>query len=185
MSLVAPEIKCTLTIIGDGQQRRLLSKWVKDLRLEGRVTWRGRIPWSDVLESYDNADLFLFTSLRDTEGAQLLEAMGRGLPILTLDHHGAAMLVTDKVGVKIPVSTAASTAERLSRAIEQLAVDRERLFEMGEAAIHAAHGYTWERKALEMVGIYDSLTCNASRVLRLAANKASSRPTTHHRSRAD
>jgi glycosyltransferase involved in cell wall biosynthesis len=38
------------------------------------------------MDAYLDLDVFLFTSLRDSCGSQLLEAMARGAAIVTLDH---------------------------------------------------------------------------------------------------
>jgi glycosyltransferase involved in cell wall biosynthesis len=128
-----------------------------------------------VQAAYDDSDLFLFTSLRDTEGVQLLEAMGRGLPVVTLDHQGAATLVPDSVGIKVPVTTPKQTPERLARAIEKLAADHALLASMGEAAIEVARRHTWERKASEVLKIYRQLTENAGHVHAPAALSRSPR----------
>jgi glycosyltransferase involved in cell wall biosynthesis len=158
VSLIESDTAWKLTIIGDGPQAHMLPRWLKRLTLEGKVEWRGRIPWANVQTAYDDADLFLFTSLRDTTGIQLLEAMGRGVPILTLDHQGAATVVPFSAGIRVPVSTPKQTAEQLARAIERLAADRALLSKMGEAAIEVARSHGWDRKALEAIAIYEELT---------------------------
>jgi glycosyltransferase involved in cell wall biosynthesis len=160
MALVGVDTAWRLTIIGDGKQGAFLFKWVRMLSLEGKVDWRGRIPWADVQTSYDHADLLLFTSLRDTDGGQLLEAMGHGVPILTLDHQGAATLVPDSAGIKVPVSTPKETAACLARSIERLAADRDLLLKMGEAAIEVARSHAWKRKAMDALKIYSQLIEN-------------------------
>jgi glycosyltransferase involved in cell wall biosynthesis len=157
MSFIDKKTKWTLTIVGDGPQGAMLPNWITSLGLQANVKWLGRIPYADVQTQYDNADLFLFTSLRDTTGIQLLEAMGRGLPILTLDHQGAATVVTDEAGIKIPVTTPQETAKGIARAIETLAADRPRLFNMGQAAIEVARSNTWDQKALKALAIYRDL----------------------------
>ncbi len=154
LSLIDIHTSWRLTIIGDGPQGSMVPTWVNALGLDGKVEWRGALPWAEVHASYDHADLFLSTSLRDTTGVQLLEAMGRGLPILTLDHHGAASLVPDSAGIKVPVSTPKETTKRIARAIEMLAADRDLMREMGEAAIAVARCYTFDVKAMNALAIY-------------------------------
>ena len=154
---ISSQVFWKLTIIGDGPQGPMVPEWIAELGLADRVEWRGRIPWAEVQEAYDESDLFLFTSLRDTTGIQLLEAMGRGVPIVTLDHQGASFVVPDCAGIKVPVTTPIETAMSVARAIEQLAVDREKLYTMGEAAIEVARRNTWERKAQVGLAIYRTL----------------------------
>jgi glycosyltransferase involved in cell wall biosynthesis len=164
VSLIGAETPWKLTIVGDGEQAGMLPRWVDELGLRDNVEWRGKLPWAETQASYDRADLFLFTSLRDTGGGQLLEAMARGLPILTLDHHGGATLVPNSAGVKIPVTTPEETAANLARAIERLAADRASLMKMGEAAIEVARQHTWDRKAADALKIYGRLVKRGSRV---------------------
>lgn len=157
MALIDRTTPWKLTIAGDGPQGKMLPHWVEALGLRGKVEWLGSIPFAQVQAMYDRADLFLFTSLRDTEGSQLLEAMARGVPILTLDHQGAATLVPDAAGIKVPISTPSSTAFALARAVERLAADRAALLRMGEAALEVARRHTWDRKAQDALRIYKQL----------------------------
>jgi glycosyltransferase involved in cell wall biosynthesis len=64
--------------------------------------------------------VFMLCSLRDTYANQYLEAMALGLPILTLDHHGAADFIPATAGLKVPVQSAAETTAALARAVEYL-----------------------------------------------------------------
>ena len=114
-------LRFTCTIIGDGPQGRHLPRWIKQLGLTDRVVWKGELPWSEVLAAYLNHDVFLFTSLRDTSGTQLAEAMASGNAIVTLDHHGAKILVPENAGIKVPVNGPRETVAELARAIERLA----------------------------------------------------------------
>ena len=74
------------------------AEWTDRLGVRERVTWRGRLPWHDVMSEDASAGIFLFTSLRDSVGVQVLEAMAWGLPVVILDHQGAANLGPVPVG---------------------------------------------------------------------------------------
>jgi glycosyltransferase involved in cell wall biosynthesis len=166
LSCVRPSTAWHLTIVGDGPQGAILPKWLKELEIAENVKWCGAITWAEVQEKYDNADLFLFTSLRDSTGSQVLEAMSRGVPILTLNHQGVAILVPETAGIKVQVSTARETAARLATAVERLASDRSALLKMGEASIEAARSYTWDRKAKAALRIYESLLARDSTLVK-------------------
>jgi glycosyltransferase involved in cell wall biosynthesis len=136
-----------LTVIGDGPQRKMVRKWIADLKINDRVEWLGSVSFAEAMASYDNADLFLFTTLRETSGTQIFEALGRGVPILTLDHFGAAILVTDSVGVRVPLTTPSETVSALAKAIKHLHFDRQQLLKMGQTAVEVARDNTWDRRA--------------------------------------
>ena len=92
----------TLTLVGSGPQAGLIRERIAQLGLGGRVHCPGRVPYAAVRAHYARCDAFVFSSLRDSFGTQLLEAMAYGLPIVTLDHQGAHTFVPDDAGLKVP-----------------------------------------------------------------------------------
>ena len=146
-----------LTIVGDGPQAARLDQWIDQLDVRDRVTWRGQLAWHDVRSAYSSADIFLFTSLRDSCGAQLLEAMAWGLPVVTLDHQGAADLVPDSAGIKVPVTGPAETVGRLAAALRTLAGSPDMRAAKGRAAFDFARSLSWPAKARQMDRIYASV----------------------------
>ena len=110
-------VPATLTVAGVGLPAEEVHRMIADRRLQDRVTWVGHLSWADMRKHYLSHDAFLFTSLRDTCGVQLLEAMALGLPIITLDHQGGALLVPHTAGFKVPVSTPEATADAIAAAI--------------------------------------------------------------------
>jgi glycosyltransferase involved in cell wall biosynthesis len=155
------DIHCT--IVGDGPQRRYLRDWVRQLHLGDRVEWLGQVNWEVAMRLYALHDVFLFTSLRDTGGTQLIEAMANGLPIITLDHQGARVAVPAEAGVKIPVTTARRTVRKLAHALERLAEEPATIAHMGNAARLAAAAHTWGRKAASMSELYASVVAASNR----------------------
>ena len=121
LSKISPSIDVSCTIVGDGPQGRYVRDWIAQLNSRERVTWLGQLGWEVAMQVYENHDVLLFTSLRDTGGTQLIEAMGKGLPIVTLDHHGAHVAVPPEAGIKIPVTTPERTVREIAQALECLA----------------------------------------------------------------
>jgi len=149
------DINCT--ILGDGPQGRYLRGWIQRLQLADRVNWLGQVQWEEVMRAYADHDVFLFTSLRDTGGTQLVEAMANGLPIITLDHHGAHVAVPADAGMKIPVTTPETTVAAIATALERLAREPATIARMGRAARRCANALTWDRKAARMSELYRSV----------------------------
>lgn len=94
----------TLTIIGDGPTRQRVHALSEGCRVAHRVSFTGAVPWPTVVEHLDAAGVLIFTSIRDTTGAQLLEASARGLPIVGIAHQGVADFVTPAAGVLVPLA---------------------------------------------------------------------------------
>jgi glycosyltransferase involved in cell wall biosynthesis len=99
---------------------------------------------------FRQADAFLFTSLRDTSGSVVLEAMAHALLIITLDHQGVGEFVPSDAGIKVPVTTPGKTAATLAQEIRRLGASMEMRVRMGEAAWAYARTQTWDRRAAQM-----------------------------------
>ena len=160
LAQVDHSVPFTCTIIGDGRQGRYLPGWINELGLADRVVWKGEVPWSEALAAYLNHDVLLFTSLRDTVGIQLVEAMARGNAIVALDHQGAKLAVPNNAGIMVPVTTPGETRAKLARAIERLANEPETLVAMSRNAIEAAACQTWAGKVERAIRLYGLICRN-------------------------
>lgn len=146
-----------LLIAGDGQMRGKWDSYAYRLNLGDKVKFLGQIPWNEMSHLYQSADAFLFTSLRDSFGTQVLEAMGHGLPILTLDHQGVGTFVPSDAGIKVPVTHPLETVKGIAEGIRRLALFPEEWRKMGEAARAYAETETWARRAERMSQIYKEI----------------------------
>ena len=120
--MVRVQQPATLTVIGDGLPPEEIHRMIAERKLGERVNWMGKLGREQVREIYLNHDALLFAGLRDSCPAQLIEAMGVGLPVITLDHHGAADLVPDGAGLKVPVSDMQGLIRNMALAIDRYAV---------------------------------------------------------------
>jgi glycosyltransferase involved in cell wall biosynthesis len=151
----------SLTIVGDGLPPAKVKEMIADRNLEARVSWQGRrLTWNEVRSAYLDHDALLFTSLRDSFGSQLLEAMALGLPVITLDLHGAHDFVPAGAGFKVSVGQPEETVRNLSNAIEAYAsLPWQKRNEISKAVWTLARKSTWAARAEFMEEIYkDVLT---------------------------
>jgi exopolysaccharide biosynthesis WecB/TagA/CpsF family protein len=151
------DIKVTLLIAGDGEMRKSWERLVGRLHLEPHVKFLGSVPWEEMPRLYQSADAFLFTSLRDSFGMQVLEAMAHGLPIVTLDHQGVGTFVPPEAGIKVPVTSPPQTLTGLAEGIRRLALFPEERKKMGRAAQAYAKTQTWEIRAERMSELYEEV----------------------------
>jgi glycosyltransferase involved in cell wall biosynthesis len=142
---VDKRVKFHLDIMGDGPVGHLVPGWIAEAGLQDRVTWHGSVPYETTRAAYLSHDLFMLCSLRDTYANQYLESMALGLPILTLDHHGAADFIPAAAGIKVPVQSAEATTAALARAVEHLYDHPAELAQMGQAGIAFATNYTLKK----------------------------------------
>ena len=149
----------TLTIIGNGIEGESLRQMIKDRGLTERVIWAGkRLSWADVREAYLEHDAMLFTSLRDSCACQLLESMGLGLPVITLDLHGARDMVPSTAGIKVPLLTPGRVVEDVAMAVECYAkLSGSDRTQMSIAGWEFARTMTWNVRAKEAEQLYRKL----------------------------
>jgi glycosyltransferase involved in cell wall biosynthesis len=144
-----------LTIIGDGPERSSWEHLCARLGQADAAYWVGRVPYAKIVELLAEHDAFLFTSLRDTSGNVLLEAMAVGLPVITLSHQGAAEITTDDTALRVPPTTISGTIHRFAAAMLTVARDsalRTRLGQNGTQRVRELYG--WDKKATEMNEVY-------------------------------
>ena len=147
---VDKRVRFHLDIMGDGPSGHLVHGWIAEAGLQDRVTWHGSVPYATTRAAYLSHDLFMLCSLRDTYANQYLESMALGLPILTLDHHGAADFIPDAAGIKVPVQSAEATTAALARAVEHLYDHPDELAQMGCAGIAFAAQYTQQKLVADL-----------------------------------
>lgn len=154
LDLVPASVAVELEIVGDGPCEQEFRKWLAQADHRHPVRLRGRLPWSEVHGIYESADVFVFASLRDTVGIQLLEAMAHALPIITLDHQGATELVPDEAGVRIAVTSPERTRQGIADAIVRLAASPEQRTTMGAAAHGRSLDFTLSKRIEEVEALY-------------------------------
>jgi glycosyltransferase involved in cell wall biosynthesis len=144
---ISSGVRLHFTIVGDGPYRPHLEELVQELRLQASVKFRGRVPRDEVLSMYQDHDLFLFPSLRDSGGMAVLEAMASQLPVLCLDIGGPALSVDAASGIRIPVISPNQVVEDLTQQLTLLGNNPQNLRRMGDAAqVRANTQYSWDRK---------------------------------------
>ncbi len=144
-----------LVMAGDGPWEGLLRKQIAALGLEGVVEMTGRVDFGAMAGLYARGDVFLFTSLQDTSGNVVLEAMAAGLPVVALDHQGVGEILTPNCGVKVPVESQRQVVDGMARALQTLALDPERRARLGDGArLRIAERYTWDRKGELLSRLY-------------------------------
>jgi glycosyltransferase involved in cell wall biosynthesis len=161
LSQVNPLIPYKMTILGDGVESHYVPSWLEEFGVENHVVYRGRVSWIEVKKEYLESDVFLFTSLRDSFGGQLLEAMAHALPIISLNHQGARDFVPERAGIKAPMNNPTETVKALAQAIEYMFNHPKEREEMGRIGYEFAKTQTWRQKAIDMSEYYKKVACGA------------------------
>lgn len=103
--------------------------------------WIPSLPHHEVLQEMARHDVLVFPSLFEGFGLVLLEAMSRGLPVITTEHTAGPDLVREgENGFIVPLRSATALAEKLSL----LARTPDLLAGMKRAALATAGRSRWE-----------------------------------------
>ncbi|WP_329318642.1 glycosyltransferase family 4 protein [Streptomyces sp. NBC_01262] len=150
-----------LVLIGDGPLRPELERLADRLKVARSVQFRGRLPWDQTMAAYDDADVLLFTSLRDSSGVQTLEAWARGLPVVHLDHQGVGDFSAPGGAVAVALRDPADLPQRLAHALTGVLTDEQARRRMGRAGLEWARQHTWTAKARRAEQLYYTVVADS------------------------
>ena len=142
---------------GDGPFLPRVEATVKRLGLGDDVDLLGRVPWPKLAELYDTSSLFLFCSLRDSSSAQFLEALGKGLPAVTLDLHGIGDVKVGLAAEKVPLPQRPEELPADLAAAMRTVLTADDWAARSAAAIEFASEHTFPTKAAAVTRIYQEV----------------------------
>ena len=129
----------TLTIAGTGSEAHDLRRLGKSLGSLD-IRFLGRVEPSDMPGLYDEADIFLNSSLTDYQPTAVLEAMASGLPVITTNCGDLPLLVQDGItGMIVPPQDPRSMAHAATVLIEGQGFAQQ----IGYRAKEHLERYTW------------------------------------------
>ncbi|NIN00763.1 MAG: glycosyltransferase [candidate division Zixibacteria bacterium] len=105
-------------IIGEGSLKRDLLNLAVKLKAEGHVEFKGIVSRQELIRHYQDADIYVSTSLSDSTSVSLLEAMNFGLIPIVTDVPGNREWIEDqKNGLLFPPSNHRALAEKITCAV--------------------------------------------------------------------
>lgn len=146
-----------LWMIGTGAMLEPARALARELGVEADVRFWGQVTHDEVRQLLSEADMFIYTSLRDTFPVPAIEAMARGVPTVTIDHHGARSLPAEAL-IKVPASDADQVVEDFAGALLRLADSPELRAEIGRRGWECVRDQNlWKHRAEAMREVYGSL----------------------------
>ncbi len=147
-----------LLVAGAGTEQLKMEALARSLGLTNRVEFLGRVPHETMEAHFQSCDALVFTSLRDSFGSVVLEAMSNGLPVIALNHQGMRAFVPDDASIKVPVNSPEQVISDLANAFDLLASNPQLPRTMSKAAFAFAENQTWRRRAEAMNDLYAGTT---------------------------
>jgi glycosyltransferase involved in cell wall biosynthesis len=107
-----------LTIIGGGPLHDKLCREIRELDIEGHVTLAGPLAFDKVKLAYENADIFVHSSLGEGFPNAVLEAMSYALPVLSTRVPGVDSAIEDGIsGLLVKSGDDVAFGEQLEKLI--------------------------------------------------------------------
>lgn len=144
------EKSAKLLIVGDGPDLERLKFEAGKTRLNN-IVFIGPLPHDSLPVYYQAADLFVFPSLTETQGIVILEAMGSGLPILTLkDEAFSGVVLNNKNGFLVKTSSPKTFARKALEILNNKNLKEK----FSKNSYKLAKNFSEEKQAEKLVKIY-------------------------------
>jgi glycosyltransferase involved in cell wall biosynthesis len=140
-----------LTVAGAGPEREALERLARELGVDARLRFTGRLDNAELPSLYREATILLNPSRVDNMPNSLLEAMASGVPIVSTSVGGIPFLVEDgRTALLVPPGQPPAMAEAVLRLLrEPELADRLR-----SAARREVSRYGWPRVRPVLFGAY-------------------------------
>jgi glycosyltransferase involved in cell wall biosynthesis len=133
--IASADTEATLTLLGDGFERQNLIDVCRGSKYANRYFFPGEIKHSQLRDWYSHADVFVYTSLTETFGNVVNEALWNGLPVVALnDELGVAGQVEPSVNGFLVEPYRASTNRDFASAVHKLLRNPELRLKMASQA---------------------------------------------------
>jgi L-malate glycosyltransferase len=143
-----------LKILGEGNDKSNLESLAKELQLENKINFIGRVPREETTKYYQEADVFVLPSVNEGMSNAMLEALACGLPIIATQTGGTEELLKDGInGYTIKIKSSQDISEKLERLINNKDLSEK----MGIASREIAEKMSWNSVARQYFELYSKM----------------------------
>ena len=146
--------KYCFALFGDGPELSRVEEMFNKAGLSECYFKTGVLDRVDVPKAYRTMDVFLFSSLSETQGMVLTEAMASAKPVVAIDAPGVTDVVQDRVNGRM---VARNKQEELSEALQWVVSrDTATYQKLREASLATAEKFTMKNSCNRMLNFYQS-----------------------------
>ncbi len=138
---------------GKGWMYEETQNLVRELKLEDKVRFLGRVSERELIALYSLAEMFAFPSFFEGFGIPPLEAMACGTPVITSNTSSLPEMAGDAAILVDPHDIHA-----IAEAINRLAEDVQLREELRQRGYKQAQRYTWSGAAAKMLAVYQQVS---------------------------
>lgn len=155
---IPQDMSYQVRVVGDGPElKSLRAKCKSNSKLLKHLHFMGAVPYTEMEKEYMAANVFIMPSIRETTGTVLLEAMAKGIPIITINKFGGAVLLDNSCAWLYEGESRQDYINNLAECMMQCIENPDDVIRKGVIARSKAEMYTWEEKNKFYQKIYDEL----------------------------
>jgi len=148
-----------LVIVGDNPDKRVMEELknkAKTLNVYDRTIFTGYLEYERVIEAYYASDIFVFSSITETQGLVILEAMASGLPVVAIDDDAISDFVKDGInGFLVPNNQ--ENKRLFSEKIKNLIEDKDLYTKMSLHALETSRSFHIKNLNKKLLALYEDL----------------------------
>lgn len=142
-----------LVLVGGGPYENDLKRMAKELGIDSHVTFAGAQPRAQVAQFLRTAEVFVFSSLTETQGLVVLEAMASGTPVVAVSASGVIDVLENGVQGFLCGENPAQFAQKTCEILKNDDLRRK----MSQSCLARAREYTADSQAEKLVKIYEGV----------------------------
>ena len=140
---------------GDDLKEEVINNYLRTYGLtdiKSMLYYPGYIPNKDLPALYSGATAFIYTSLRESFGIPILEAMACGTPVIT--SQTSAM---PEIAGKDAISVNPYNPEEIVQAMVRLEEDPEYHHSLSQYGLRRVQQFSWKKTALKTLELYNEI----------------------------
>ncbi len=142
-----------LDIVGDGEEKYNLQTLIDTLGLNKQITLHGLKDTNEVSLMMSNSNAFVLSSYTETFGIVLIEAMAKGLPVVSTICGGPEEFVTEECGILVPPGD----EDALSSAL--LKIKENNQYNSSEIKDYCYNNFSQEVISNKILKVYQDTIC--------------------------
>ena len=144
---------CKLVIVGRTGWKSEATYRERELSLyKDDILFIGRVSDKDLVQIYNQAEIFVYPSLFEGFGLPPVEAMGCGLPVIASDSSSLKEVVGN-AGILIPPDDFKEISKQISYILKNEKITKE----LEEKSLKQAKKFSWEKTARKTLNIYNEI----------------------------
>ena len=158
VDIVKKNKRAKLVIVGSGPDYEKYIELATDLKIKNNIIFTNAIPWEEMPNYYNIANVFVTASTTETQGLTVIEAMAASLPVICIEDESFSNVVINHLNGR----TFTNDKEYKKALIETMASKNE-LNKMSKQARITADSHSLKYYAESILDVYNSAIKNSKK----------------------